>query len=87
MTDNRLTINELRLILRESAGEPEGVDLDDDIEDAEFADLGYDSISMLEAAGRIERDHGVQLDDDLITSARTPRELIAAVNERLASPA
>jgi acyl carrier protein len=85
MTDSRLTINELRLILRESAGEPEGVDLDGDIEDAVFADLGYDSISMLEVAGRIERDHGLRLDDDVITSAQTPRELLAGVNERLAN--
>jgi len=81
----RLTINQLRTILRESAGELEGVDLDGDIEDAEFDDLGYDSICLLEAGGRIERDCGVKLDDDLITSVKTPRALLDAVNERLAS--
>lgn len=85
MTDNQLTINQLRLILRESAGEADGVDLDGDIADTEFTDLGYDSIALLEAGGRIERDRGVKLDDDTITSARTPRELVAAVNERLAT--
>lgn len=85
MTDNRLTINQLRTILHESAGEAEGADPDGDIEDIEFADLGYDSISLLEAAGRIERDCGVKLDDDLIVSARTPRALLAVVNERLAT--
>jgi act minimal PKS acyl carrier protein len=73
------------MILVESAGEAEGSDPDGFIEDTEFADLGYDSISLLEAAGRIERDCGVKLDDDLIVSARTPRALLAVVNERLAT--
>jgi acyl carrier protein len=86
MTD-RLTISQLRLILRESAGEEEGSDLDDDFEDSAFADLGYDSISLLETGARIEQDCGVKLDDDLITSVRTPRALLAAVNERLADMA
>jgi act minimal PKS acyl carrier protein len=84
MTCNRLTINQLRTILVQSAGEAEGYDLDGDIEDIEFEDLGYDSICLLEAAGRIERDCGVKLDDDLIVSARTPRALLAVVNEQLA---
>jgi acyl carrier protein len=87
MTDNLLTIDQLRVILRESAGEADGVDLEGDIEDTEFADLGYDSISLLEAGSRIERDRGIKLDDDLVTSARTPRALLAAVNERLAGVA
>lgn len=85
MTGNRLTIDQLRIILLESAGEAEGYDPDGDLEDTEFEDLGYDSICLLEAAGRIERDCGVKLDDDLIVSARTPRALLAVVNERLAT--
>jgi act minimal PKS acyl carrier protein len=85
MKDDRLTIDQLRTILLEAAGEPELSGTDDDIEDTEFTDLGYDSISLLEAAGRIERDCGVRLDDDLIVSARTPRALLAVVNERLAA--
>ncbi len=85
MKDDRLTIDQLRTILLEAAGEAEVSDAGDHIEDTEFTDLGYDSISLLEAAGRIERDHGVKLDDDLIVSARTPRALLAVVNERLAA--
>jgi minimal PKS acyl carrier protein len=85
MKDDRLTIDQLRTILLEAAGEAEVSDAGDDIEDTEFTDLGYDSISLLEAAGRIERDRGVKLDDDVIVSARTPRALLAVVNERLAA--
>lgn len=84
MITSRLTIDQLRTILRESVGELEDIDLDGDIEDAVFEDLGYDSICLLEAGGRVEREYGVKLDDDLITSVRTPRELLLAINDRLA---
>jgi act minimal PKS acyl carrier protein len=84
MTDNRMTIDELRGLLREAAGEPEDVDLDGDILDTEFTDLGYDSIALLETGGRIERECGVTLNDDTVTSAGTPRVLLDIVNERLA---
>ena len=71
MTDNRLTINQLRMILQEAAGDAGYSGPDGGFEDTEFDDLGYDSISLLEAAGRIERDRGVKLDDDVIVTART----------------
>lgn len=85
MTGNHLTIDQLRTILIEAAGAAEDPGTGVNIEDAEFADLGYDSISLLEVAARLERQCGVKLDDDLIVSARTPRALLAAVNERLAA--
>ena len=81
MTDNHLTMDQLRTILTEAAGEAEDPGAGVDIEDAEFSDLGYDSISLLETAARIERQCGINLDDDLIVSARTPRALLAVVNE------
>ena len=86
MKDDRLTIDQLRTILLEAAGEAEASDAGDRYRRTPSSPhLGYDSISLLEAAGRIERDHGVKLDDDLIVSARTPRALLAVVNERLAA--
>jgi act minimal PKS acyl carrier protein len=84
MTDNPMTIDDLKRILRQAAGEAEGADLDGDILDTEFADLGYDSIALMETGGRIQRERGIQLDDDTMTSAHTPRALLALVNERLA---
>jgi act minimal PKS acyl carrier protein len=75
-----LTLDDLRRILRECAGETDTVDLDSDILDVEFEQLGYDSLALLETAGQIGDEYGVELDDDIATSARTPRELLEAVN-------
>ncbi|MGW2509259.1 acyl carrier protein [Streptomyces scopuliridis] len=77
------TIDDLKSILREGAGADEGVDLDGDILDAEFDALGYESLAMLETAGRIEREYGISLDEEIFADARTPRALIALVNEQL----
>lgn len=63
----------------------EGVDLDGDILDAEFDALGYESLAMLETAGRIEREYGISLDEEIFADARTPRALIALVNGQLPS--
>ena len=84
MTGNPMTIDDLKRILRQAAGEAEGADLDSDILDTEFTDLGYDSIALMETGGRIERECGVQLDDDTMTSVHTPRALLVLVNKRLA---
>ncbi|MFE1310658.1 acyl carrier protein [Streptomyces sp. NPDC058755] len=87
MTARELTIDDLTRILRESAGEDEGVDLDGDILDILFADLGYDSLALLEASSRIEREFGVKLSDDAVSEAETPRLLLAAANDAVESPA
>ncbi|EHM27507.1 MULTISPECIES: acyl carrier protein [Streptomyces] len=79
------TIDDLKSILREGAGADEGVDLDGDILDAEFDALGYESLAMLETAGRIEREYGISLDEEIFADARTPRALIALVNGQLPS--
>ncbi|SEF85553.1 act minimal PKS acyl carrier protein [Thermomonospora echinospora] len=75
-----LTLPDLRRILREAAGVNEGTDLDGEILDLDFEDLGYDSLALLETGARIEREYGVRLEDDAITSARTPRALLTVVN-------
>jgi act minimal PKS acyl carrier protein len=80
-----LTIDDLKRILRESAGEEEGIDLDGDILDLTFEDLGYDSLALLETGSRIEREHGIELEDTAITVAETPRVLLTVVNEQLAA--
>jgi act minimal PKS acyl carrier protein len=80
-----LTIDDLKRILRESAGEEEGIDLDGDILDSTFEDLGYDSLALLETGSRIEREHGIELEDTAITVAETPRVLLTVVNEQLAA--
>jgi minimal PKS acyl carrier protein len=84
MPDVSFTLDDLIQILREGAGE-DG-DLDGDILDAEFEALGYESLAMLETGSRIERQYGISLDEEALADARTPRALLALVNEHLASP-
>ncbi|MYW65840.1 actinorhodin polyketide synthase [Streptomyces sp. SID8379] len=78
-----LTLDELKQILREGAGEDESVDLSGDVLDVPFIDLGYDSLALLETAGRIERTYGVTLVDDAVSEAETPRLLLDLINEAL----
>ncbi len=85
MGSQQLTIDVLKRILREAAGEDESIDLEGDILDLDFQALGYDSLALLETGGRIEREYAIQLDDTTITEAETPRALLAAVNDRLAA--
>lgn len=81
------TLDDLRRILLEGAGAEEGVDLDGDILDTEFKDLGYESLALLETGGRIEREYGITLDDAALTDAVTPQLLIAAVNAHIKAAA
>ncbi|WP_030663939.1 acyl carrier protein [Streptomyces rimosus] len=79
-----LTLSDLLTLLRECAGEEESVDLGGDVENVAFDALGYDSLALLNTVGRIERDYGVQLGDDALEQATTPRALIEMTNAALA---
>ncbi|MFE3323220.1 acyl carrier protein [Streptomyces sp. NPDC059176] len=78
------TIDDVRRILRQCAGENGVGVLDGDILDSTFSSLGYDSLALLETLSVIEREFGVELPDDLFASVKTPRSLIGVVQERLA---
>ncbi len=79
----RFTLDDLKQALRAAAGEDESVDLDGDILDTEFGELGYDSLAILETASRIERGFGVQLPEDEVGNQQTPREFIDFVDSIL----
>ncbi|QES39600.1 actinorhodin polyketide synthase [Streptomyces venezuelae] len=85
MSEQRFTLDDLKRILVEAAGADEAAPPDDDILDTTFGDLGYESLALLETGGCIEREWGIALDDDTLSDALTPRELIRTVNERLAA--
>jgi minimal PKS acyl carrier protein len=83
MSVRQLTLDDLRTILRDSGGVEEGVDLDGDISNATFEELGYDSLALLEASTNIERTFGVRLDDPTFRDAATPKALMDVVNSQL----
>ncbi|MFC8531434.1 acyl carrier protein [Nocardia sp. NPDC057227] len=74
---------ELKDILREAAGEDESVDLEGDVLDTDFAELGYDSLALLEAAAIIARRYGVKLSDDELENITTPRQLLTQLEAGL----
>lgn len=78
-----ITMAELASMLRESAGEEEGIDLDGDVLDTSFIQLGYDSLALLQVIGRIQRESGVQIPDDAVVDAETPRALLEVINAGL----
>ncbi|MEE1929407.1 acyl carrier protein [Streptomyces sp. TRM 70351] len=80
-----MNITELTALLRECAGADEMVDLEGDVLDVPFADLGYDSLAVLQTTGRIERDYAVSLDEEAVAEAETPRAYLEIVNSELSS--
>lgn len=78
-----LNVEDLRGILRTAAGEDETVDIEGDILNLTFEELGYDSVALLEACGLIEREHGIELEDSVLTEAHTPGALLTVVNAQL----
>jgi act minimal PKS acyl carrier protein len=76
----KFTLDDLRAIMRACAGEAESIDLDDNIMDLSFEELGYDSIALLETAGRIQRSTGVAVADSELSVQGTPRALVDVVN-------
>ncbi|GAB3667720.1 acyl carrier protein [Streptomyces sparsus] len=79
-TTTEVTLTDLTRMLRESAGEEEGVDLDGDVIDQPFIELGYDSLALLQVIGRIQREYGTQIPDDAVVDAETPRALLELIN-------
>ncbi|WP_411081375.1 acyl carrier protein [Streptomyces sp. cmx-18-6] len=79
-TTTAVTLADLTRMLRESAGEEEGVDLDGDVIDTPFMELGYDSLALLQVIGQIQREYGIEIPDDAVVDAETPRALLALVN-------
>ncbi|MEU6131742.1 acyl carrier protein [Saccharopolyspora sp. NPDC047091] len=80
----RMTIDDLRRVLAECAGENDG-ELSGDMRGRGFDELGYDSLALMETAARIAAEYGVRLSDDDVAGLRTPDDLLDAVNRAPAS--
>ena len=81
------TADDLRRIIRTTVGTDESIDLDGDILDVAFTDLGYDSLAVLEVASRIEKELPVSIPDDAVADLLTPRHAVDFVNRQLAAAA
>ncbi|GAA3870441.1 acyl carrier protein [Streptomyces lacrimifluminis] len=79
----RMTLDDLKLILDECAGEDERTDFGSDLLDTSFTDLGYDSLALLETAATTTLRFGVELADEAVTDAETPRQFLDLVNTAL----
>jgi act minimal PKS acyl carrier protein len=81
-----ITLDDLLRLLRRSAGAPGPLPEGTDPLDVGFADLGYDSLALLETATLIQQEFGIKA-DDAIADARTPREYLAVVHSAVSPPA
>jgi act minimal PKS acyl carrier protein len=79
------TVEDLKETMLSCAGVAEDVDLSADISDVPFADLGYDSLAVLEMAAKLQNNLGVVIPDDVAERLSTPRALADYVNVRLTS--
>jgi len=79
------TLDQLKTIMSRCAGVDESVDLDGDIDGATFAELGYDSLAVLEMTAQIQREVGITVDDGAIEELTTPHLLVSYVNGRTAA--
>jgi minimal PKS acyl carrier protein len=73
------TLDDLRAILRDAAGDDEG--LDGDIAGSSFSDLGFDSLALLEVSARIARVRQVSVPDGALHGDSTPGGTVRLVNE------
>lgn len=81
------TVADLKRILTVAAGADDAVELDETVLETPFAELGYDSLAILELAGQVQREFSVPMPDESIDHMVTPRSAVAYVNERLAEVA
>lgn len=78
----KFTLERLRELMRSCAGVEESVDLDGDIADVEFEELGYDSLAVLEVASQVQREYGVPMPDECTQYMLTPRQAVDYINEQ-----
>lgn len=82
-----LRLADLRTVLAECAGDLEDTDLGEAALDQLFTDLGYDSLAILETAAAVGRRYGVELRDEDVAEAVTPRAFLLLVNRALSTAA
>jgi act minimal PKS acyl carrier protein len=74
-----MTMDDLLRLLQKSAGLDLLGEQPDQAIDRPFADLGLDSLALLETLGAIEREFSITLPDS-VAGAETPREMFELVS-------
>ncbi|BCJ48001.1 actinorhodin polyketide synthase acyl carrier protein [Actinoplanes ianthinogenes] len=77
------TVTDLRHLFASSEGLAGNPAFGPDELDVALADLGYDSLAMLELAAIVQREYGVRMPDDCVIEMTTPRAAIEYINRRL----
>ena len=77
---------ELLVLFQKTATEIVEKDFSTLTESAKLADLGIDSLGMLEIIGSLERQLKIQIPDDALTGLATVADLIGAVEKRFSVP-
>jgi act minimal PKS acyl carrier protein len=78
---NEITLDDLRRVMAACAGADDDVDLNGDIIDVTFADLGYDSLAVMETVAILEREHKVKISDERIADLPTPRAMLDEIRQ------
>jgi act minimal PKS acyl carrier protein len=79
----KLTLEVLIDLLNECNDFEDPVEPTPDVLDAAFDELGYDSLTLLNALTQLEGRYGVELPGTVTSDAKTPRQLLTIVGERL----
>ena len=74
---------ELLDVFRKTAGEIAERDFSDVTEDGAIADLGIDSLELLEVIGSLERDLNIRVPDDQLVGIQTVSQLLGLVESKL----
>jgi act minimal PKS acyl carrier protein len=78
------TLADLTRIMRASVGVDDSIDLDADIMDTTFTDLGYDSLATLEIASKVDLEFGTKTPEGMVSQLETPRQFVDHINQSLA---
>lgn len=73
-----ITLSQLVSLIRDCAGESDVADLDGDIADMGFDELGYDSLALLELSARIKQSLGIEVPEG---DMRTPGGTVRLIND------
>lgn len=76
-----LTLDELIRLIETHAGEPDEGELDVNVVDVLFEQLGYDSIRLLEVISQIKNRYGLDLSEEILSEMKTPRQTLDKINE------